>query len=154
MLLPRPLCDHFNNSLALCRNCCWSAVVVLNAHRSLHSDVHRNRCFLLPRIGAQYQLGLVAQFRAKAQEPLALPVQLEHLAHRGRPLRSARPRRGWSESRLHLWSSPSPASVQRRATPRLPCLLFAVCSHRLAKLAVIRVRRRGIECCGPSMEGE
>ena len=92
---------------------------------------------VLPRACAQYEVSESLQVRAERQEPLALSVQLEDLAHSGRPLGSARPRRGWSASRLRFWWSPSPAHVQCGATLRAPCLLLAVHSDRLSMLAVV-----------------
>ena len=111
--------------------------------------------FVFPRACAQYEVSESLQVRAERQEPLALSVQLEHLAHSGRPLGSARPRNGRSASRFRFWWSPSPAHAQCGATPRAPCLLVGRAQRPPQQVGRrVWLRRRGIECCSPSMEVE
>ena len=105
------------------------------------------QCF--PRACAQCQAGVALQVRAERQEPLALSVQQEHLAHSGRPLGSARPRRGWSASRLCFLVEPlgRPCAVWSHAA----AFMFASAGAQRPPRHVgrrVRLRRRGVEPCG------
>lgn len=79
-------------SRAVCQSC-LRPTTVFKIHMSLRPDVHGNNCFLLPMVGAQYELGLALQLRAEEQEPLVLPGQFGAC----RPQRSAASEREASE---------------------------------------------------------
>ena len=114
----------------------------------------RDAVSLVPRTYSQDQLFVTLQVTAEGKEPLALPLQLQQLAHTFVPMRSPTPRSGCS---LCFPSVVEPLARQYPVWRHGAGSMFAFAGVQRPSDNVgrrVMLRRRCIEPCGASIEGE